>query len=405
MNNKTNNLHPITNNSKNPTHWFYYLGLISYILFYINKEVVWNIPQIFGVFSFCFLMMHLGLIFRKYNGIQLFCIGISLFLVIIVGLNSKQFLFFILSFMLIIGAKGIEYKDILKVHMFVGLSIFFISFIGSDLGIIENRVIQLSVYTMDIMNMDSPDRYCYGYGWPTGCGIHLSFLCMSYFLYKDGILRPIEFLLFCIAFYVSFFITQSRQPALIIVLLMLSSLYFIYLNKGKRSPSNYLILSLIVSVPFFAFISMYATISYDRSDIFWIAINAFFSGRLELGQDAIDAYGFKLFGQDVKMYGADVNAIYYNYVDSSYVQAFLIWGIILTLLLIWIVCRINWQAYKSGCFPVIFFSFLVGLSSVSSQYLFQIYFSPLLLALFSDFNRFMKYETRRTQKADSQPYS
>ena len=362
----------------------YSIGLVSFMLCFLKIELSWSYPAIvFKYFSYATLTIHLFTWIQKYAGRQLVFLGLAFFIVIITGYNAQQLSLLYLSFALVVGAKGIEYRKILKICFITGFSICFISVFGSWLGLIENKVYHFSIDNMEMMGADTTARYCYGFVWPTACGIHISFVCLTYWLLKKGSLNVVEMLLFIFAFWFAFEINKTRQASLIILIMLFFSLYLSYCNRQLRTPPKFLLKSLIITIPLFALLSMYATLAYDEGDISWVAVNLVFSNRLALGLDAIEQYGIPWLGQYILMVGADAGMMEYNYVDSSYVQAYLLWGIVLTTTLIFIFVKMNASAYKRRDSIFLFAVLLAGLSGISSQYLFQIYHCPLLLALFA----------------------
>lgn len=363
----------------------YTIGLVSYILCFMEVELSWSYPMtIFKYLSFAALTFHLLTWIQEYSGRQLLFVVVAFLIVVITGYNSHQLALLYLSFALVVGAKGIEYENILRICFFTGLSICLISIIGSWLGIIENKVYHLSVDNMEMMGASSSKRYCYGYGWPTGCGIHISFVCLTYWLLKKGLLNKKEILFLFFAFWFAFSINKTRQASLIILIMIMFSIYLKYCEWRQIRPSKILLKSLIFTIPLFAILSMYATIAYDDGDLAWVAVNLVFSNRLELGQDAIEQYGIPWLGQYVLMVGGDANAFDYNYVDSSFVQAYLLWGVVLTTALLFFFVIMSTSAYKRGDAAFLFAVLVAGLSSITSQYLFQIMQCPLLLALLSN---------------------
>ena len=362
----------------------YTIGLVSFILCFMEIELSWSYPASpFKYLSFASLTLHLLNWIQQYSGRQLLMLAFAFIIVVIVGHNAQQMSLLYLSFALVVGAKGIDYEQILKVCFITGFSICLISVIGSWLGIIENKVFHLSADSMVMMGASSSVRYSYGYGWPTGCGIHISYVCLTYWLLRKGLLnwKELSFILF--AFWFTFSINKSRQASLIILLMILFSLYLKYCDWRQRVPSKLFLKSLIIAIPLFAILSMYASIAYDDGDISWVALNLIFSTRLSLGQDAIEQYGIPWLGQYVLMVGGDANSFDYNYVDSSYVQAYLLWGIVLTTALVVFFCMMCVSAYKRRDVAFLLAVLFAGLSSISSQYLFQIMHCPLLLALFA----------------------
>lgn len=368
---------------QSPPPYLYYAGLVSYLLFFLNVEISWNYPSIiFKYLSFLFLSLHLLQILHLFSyKAQLFLSPFFL-LVVIVGIIAEQLAPLFLSFELIVGAKGIEFKNILIVHFVVSITICLISVVGSSLGVIENVVVDLSD-EVDLFS-ESAIRYSYGYVWPTGCAIHISFLCLSYWVLKDSQIGTKGLLAFIFAIFFVLYYPQARQASFIILLILLLSFYLRYKSYYQKDPPKFILFFLFISPVIFAVISLYCTIAYDEMDYTWMITNILFTGRLSLGQDAIEEYGIPLFGQYIEMVGGDVKSDDYNYVDSSFVQAPLIWGVVLFILLMLIYEYIAYKAYKRKNYILLFAIAIAALSSVTSQYFFQIKFCPLLLAFLAN---------------------
>ncbi len=363
----------------------YSIGLVSFMLCFLEVEVSWSYPaEIFKYLSLVALTLYLIPSIQEYSSRQQFGILVAFIVVVITGYNAHHLTLLYLSFALVVGAKGIDYEKILKVCFITGFSICSFSLLGCWLGFIENKVYHFSIDNMEMMGANSTARYCFGYGWPTGCGIHISFVCLTYWLLKKGLLDWKELSVLLFATWFTFTFNKTRQASLIILLMVVFTLYLRFCNWRQQTPSKILQMSIILVIPLFAILSMYATIYYDEGDLFWVAVNLVFTNRLSIGQDALGQYGIPWFGQYVLMVGGDANTFDYNYVDSSYVQAYLLWGIVLTTGLIALFVLICLSAYKRKDVVLLIAVLLAGLSSISSQYLFQIMHCPLLLALFAE---------------------
>lgn len=362
--------------------FLYYAGMVSYLLFFLNVEISWSYSGIpFKYLAFLLLSVHLLQVLSLYSRKEQFLLLLTLLLVSMVGLIAEQLAPLLLSFELIVGAKGIEFKNILKVHFLVSVSICLVSVVGSSLGLIDNVVVDLS-NEVDLF-ADSTKRYSYGYVWPTACAVHISYLCLTYWLIKNSHIGLEGLFCFIYAVYFVLFYPQARQASFIIILIIFVSLYLRIKSRHQRHPHKFFLFFLLISPIVFAAFSLFATIQFDGFDSTWLIVDILFSGRLRLGQEAIDEYGITLFGQHIEMIGGDVNMNDYNYVDSSFVQAPLIWGIVLFAILILAYEYIAYHAFKRNDYSLLFAIAIAALSSVTSQYFFQIKFCPLILALFA----------------------
>lgn len=393
------------NANSNPM--LYYIGLISFIFCYMEVEVSWHYPKsVFQYISAACLFIHFLFSIRNYQGGQLFVLFFVALLTVIVGVNAQQTGLLTLSFLLVVGAKNINFESILRVHLYAGLTICLISVLGSYSGLITNKIFYLGEGSMEMLGSTTYKRYSYGYVWPTDCANHISYLVLSYWLLKKGVLKWFEICAFLCVFWFVLISPQARQAAFIILLILLTSVYFYFLRRYQKQISRKFVSFLIKSIPLFAFLSILTTIRYKETSPLWLVVNMFFNGRLKLGQDVINQYGIPWLGQYIKMIGADANATFYNYVDSSFVQMYLLWGIFLTTLLIgmfYVMCR---NAASRNDLPFLFAVLFAGLSSITSQYLFQIMMCPLLLAFFSDHEllkiNYIYVKERKFEETDTQ---
>ena len=177
-----------------------------------------------------------------------------------------------------------------------------------------------------------------------------------------------------------------------------------YYKRKRRFLNNFYKLLFVSSIPLFAFISLYTAIAYDGSSFYWFTANILLSGRLNISHEMINKHGFPLFGQYIELIGGQSNAIDYNYVDSSYVQAMMIWGILLSLFFIISFVAICYKAVKRRDLAILLSVFIGGMTGITSQYFIQIFACPLILALFSrhtNINLNVNYvKKRRIKKAD-----
>ena len=119
----------------------------------------------------------------------------------------------------------------------------------------------------------------------------------------------------------------------------------------------------------------------------WVIINTLFSGRLRIGHEAMADYGTKLFGQYYVQYGGQNAGDYYNFIDSSYIQLVVIYGIVYTALFIIAFIVVAYKAYKRKDMVLLLAIFVAGISGAIAQHFLQIYMNPLLLALTTKHNR------------------
>ena len=134
-------------------------------------------------------------------------------------------------------------------------------------------------------------------------------------------------------------------------------------------------------IPFLFAIMAYISSSYDEADPNWIIVDVALSGRLHISQEALDKEGYTWFGQEYELIGGEADENLYNYIDSSYLQALVIYGIVFSILLLLSYIFIVGQAYKRKDYTFLYAIIVVGISGAIAQHFLQVYMNPLWLAL------------------------
>lgn len=318
--------------------------------------------------------------FSRYSE-KVFLVLLTSLFAIIVGVSSDRLYFTWSTFVLVLGAKGVDFRSILKVFFTVSVCFCLHNVIGSILGMTAHENIYMNNERLGIWG-ENVKRNSFGYGWATDFANHVFYLLLYMWMLFNGKLKVWGYLFYVIVVFFLIITTDCRLAAGCISLIVLFSLYNHYLTVSNRKISKFFIWFMILSVPLFSLISIFTTMAYDSTDNSWFIINLLLSGRLSLGLNAINDYGISWFGQPTEFYGAidSVSREEYNYVDCSYILFLLRYGIFSLILLVLLFSAIAFQASKRKDNILLFGVFVVGLSGVISQFLFDIKFCVLLLA-------------------------
>ena len=323
----------------------------------------------------------------KYSPRQLVLVTFLGLLVFIVGVKTENLEQLYLYLMMIIGAKDIPFRDVIKVHFFIVLGFCLFNMAASELGMMEKMVNtvpdeRLGVFGQDVMRKD------FGYGWSTDYAIHVFFILLDYWILKAGRFACVEYLFYAFAAVFVVVETDSRMATVNIILIIICELYIRHI-KDCHKVSRFLVFFMVYSIPFFCVLSILATIAYDSSNLFWIGADLLLSNRLSLGHSAIEDVGVPLFGQVYKMYGAG-NAGFgdaeYNFLDCAYVQSFVVCGFLFSLVLICLYVFICKNALTRRDYPLMMAILLSGIAGVIAPYTFNLKYCILLVAIVSKHN-------------------
>ena len=363
--------------------YFTYFVFALLHMFSINTLFIY-----YDVFAFLFslvsypLAMVVGVLcvkrYKSNNFLLLLIIGL---LVLIVGYNSHNAYWMGLSYIIIIGAKDIPFRTIVKVHFFVALCFCLFNMTVFELGMV-NKVAMLSpVERMNFLGEIS-HRNDYGYGWSTDYAIHVFFILLDYWILRRGYLRYWEVIAYIVISLFVFLNCDARMASLNILLILVFAMYIYWKLGNNKDMMNITKKFYIFSVPFFAIVSIWATLSYDSSDFYWFSANTLLTGRLSVAQDAILDVGVPWFGQKYEMVGSGNLGIgdIYNFLDCTYIQSFVIWGYVLSCVWIYTYYKISKSASRRKDWVLMSAIVLSGIAGLIAPYSCNLKYCVLLLA-------------------------
>lgn len=369
----------------------YLFRYYTYIEIYFNKT--WFLGYVALFMSAPLFIVSL----RRYKSEHSLLLFICALLVLTVGVNSGQLKSLWLTFVLAIGAKGIPCRSIIKVHFTLILGLCLMNVIGDAMGFSHSNVAvvnRTNVFDLAFKRRD------FGYGWATDFANHVIFILLDYMLIRNGMLRLLEYVVYIAMGWVCIAFCDARLAAICIVFLIVCSIYVRLFNNREWHLSKLKSFFLIYGILGFAVIAIGVTMLFNSSNLTWLAIDYVLSGRLHFGQDFIHDAGFSFFGQDYKLYGMrDMDKIgsEYNYVDSSFVQFIIKWGIVLFTLLILAFIRIGERAYKRNDVNMLLMLFTACITGLICQFLFKIVYSVWPLLIFARMERSSNMSTNLEQ--------
>ena len=323
------------------------------------------------------LITLLLLTFQKYSFRENIVILLALFLSAVVGTINGRWFEMIAACILVVGARNILYREILKCYLTIG-SFVCISMVTLSLLGLKSDKVAVNMSSENFLLDELSVRHSFGYVWPTDFATHVFFILLVLWILKNGKLSHIMRILYAIISVLIIVYSDSRLGAGCIMLLILAS--FFSLDRGNVGISKCYFFA-IWCVPLMAITIFLLTIEYDSTNLNWITLDLLLSRRLSISQSAIQEAGVSLWGTEYIMYGGDNSGALYNFIDSSYLQLIVLYGIVYTVIYLLLFSIVGYQSYKR-CDRVILVALLVaGFSGIISQHFLQIYMNPLLVAL------------------------
>lgn len=293
---------------------------------------------------------------------------------------------FFLLWILILGAREIPFEKIVKVFLTVCGSILLAAMICAGAGVIEDYT-----YTRS----DGALRHALGTGSPTNCGAFLFFqiLCWWY-LRKEKITYYEAAVVLGISVFVRQFINARTAAGCIAgiaaVMCIQRALYRRAERQNREFSMNSILASiLILSHIFMAGFIIVVSALFDGNIPWMLKLNALFSNRLSLGRKAMDLFEFTWFGQYIRNFShaEGLTAGGYFYIDSSYLQIALMYGVLWFAVVLFVFLVIGCRAKRQQDWTMVWILAFMAIHSVIEPRLIQLAYNPFILALLADTGR------------------
>lgn len=303
------------------TMWVYLLGDGFEFVLKIARYIAYAICS-FKIFA------------SKFNFSNILTIVLISISFILSGFFSHSML--ILTYIFIFcSAYGIKKEQIIKYSLIIQGILSSIIIISSKIGLSIDY----------IFGVGERNRHGLGFVWTTTAPILYFFMILEYVYLRKNKIKTLEIFIIEIINYLLFLLTDARMS---FFLSTLSIIYFWGLTNIrwmemliKRMSKLFVFFPFLIS-SFAYYIHSYYSASSEK----WVKLNDLLSGRLQLGKVAITRYGITVFGQEINWIGYSYNAKggVYNYVDSSYLQILLQYGIVFLIMCVLLYSYILYKA-------------------------------------------------------------
>lgn len=272
---------------------------------------------------------------------------------------------------MIMAAKNIDFSEICKISFRILAAVCLMVIAAHLFGITENLL---------MVRTNGTVRRCFGFKFPTIIANNFMHLMVMYIYYKKEQFDYKKGIIFLTINGILFYYTDTKSAFMIDIMLLIMA--FILKYKGIVLRESLLLKRCFVAIlPVSALGIVAVTYLYDKSRGFWQLLNRLVTGRLGLGKEAFCSYGVSLWGHEIRWIAIDPRIVQtepYNYVDSSFVQLIVNFGvvafIIFVLLGIYIMCK---AIRKHDIWCEVLFTIIILHSILDPQY-FWLYLNVFL---------------------------
>lgn len=283
--------------------------------------------------------------------------------------------------LLILGAKDVRYKSILKLYIIVKTPLMMFTIVGSQIGLLQNL----------IYNQNGRIRESFGFIYPTDFAAQVFFLFTAWVFLRQ---LHISFWELMIMGVIALFLKNKCDPrcsVICIFLIIICTILLKILNRRENIQNKLLdivikivppicIIVPVIASGFMIFTSRF----YSPDNPYQSFLNDITTQRLKLGKKIFDYYDVQLFGQYIEMHGnggTTEKPIDYTFIDCSYINILMRFGIGVFILILILLMILMWQNYSN--LLLLMLLTVICVHSMMEHHLFEIHYNFTLLLPFS----------------------
>ncbi|MDD2980782.1 MAG: hypothetical protein PHN80_12555 [Hespellia sp.] len=286
--------------------------------------------------------------------------------------------------LLLVGAKDISYKKILKVYVGVVFVLLSYTMISALTGRIDNLIFRQD---------GRRARIAFGIGYPTDFSAYIFYMVLAVCCLRKEKIRYIEIGMIVLLGIFVYMFCDARLNT--ICLILVAGVMFYHKlrcsnaeKRGEEYEMNAIFSMLLaLSATIFAFIMIGLSMLYSTDNKFLLLADRVLNNRLRLGKKGIDLYGFSIFGQQIPMIGnggSTKQPKNYFFLDSSYLSASLRFGILAFGALLLILLVIAFRAREKKKWTLLWMVALMSLQCVVEHHMTDVSYCVMLYLFASD---------------------
>lgn len=276
---------------------------------------------------------------------------------------------------LIIGAKNIDFRKLLKTYLVIEVALTLITMVAALTGHVEHLIYESY----------KGNRYSFGSVYPTDFAAHIVYIVIVFVvLYTKTYMRILQIVLtICMAAFV-WYACRGYTSTICLVLVVVAIMIGLLLNQ-----KNLFKVEGVYTVSYIGFAALYLFMNYkyDVQSELWQKIDSALSGRLTITNGISLLNPIKMFGQNIFEDGMGGTIDWpdqYSYIDDSYLRILLKYGIVLFVVFIIMLTYNLHQLKMYNCRVCLMLLSIIALHSFMEQHLLELAYNPFILMTFAN---------------------
>lgn len=317
-------------------------------------------------------LMLIKIVFFDYSEVKdIVLILLVLMLFYLTGRYAQDYQLYYYAYF-IIASKNIEYKKIIKFFVMLISILLLVTIACSLFDIIPNVKIG--------RDNEATLRFALGTIYPTDLAARVFYLMLTLVTLKKFNLKIQEYIIFISLTAMTYFITDTKLDALLMVLVLVVAM----IKKYIINLFNYikpLYLNLLIAI--FVFGNVVMPYIYTPTIGILQKIDHALSGRLYYGHVAFKDYNITVFGQYIFQngWGGGRKVTDYFFIDSSYLRMLMMLGLVMFIIMLGAILYLSKKFLENKQYSLLIMLGLVLLSSAIDQHFIELTFNTILLTL------------------------
>ena len=299
---------------------------------------------------------------------------------------------------LILGAYRVDFEKILKTYMAVWAVLMAITIVGALTGAAENLVYHQG-------GNGERTRMALGICYPTDFAAYVAYMMFVFVCLRDKYITYIEIGAMAVLAGVVYWITDARTDfivmALLIALVLFTKRKYNIIRLALKSRS---IIKSIIFIPLaVSAIPWILTCLYNQKNVLWQKIDAILSGRLYMGNIAVNNYRLTPFGQYIQESGFGGSLYWpdnYFFIDCSYISIGLKYGVAFgSLIIILFMYFMKLECERKRVFWLIVL-IIILIQSATEHHFVQYWYNPFLMFYLAENSKLYKKRKKYEEVVD-----
>lgn len=308
------------------------------------------------------------------------------FMISLVIWRKTQNASFVFVCPLVVGAKGINFKQIISWFLYMSVICLLLTIIFSLVGVIPNLI---------YYSLLRPTRYSLGMAYATYAATIYLYIVLAYCYLKFGSLKVYDYVAIIAMDCVIMRLTNTRLDFYAVFVLIITIEIAQRAYKGEQF-SKLCSSFFWMATPILSVLTICVSYFYDPNNHILHKLNTLFSGRLMYGHMAFQRYNVNFLGRKIvehaysgfKGHSFQNNpwnhlGISYFFVDSSYVRMLLLWGCIAFIIVVVSMTVIAIRSTINRSYALAAIMLIVAINCMFEPYIIYFVYNPFLLALFA----------------------